>query len=908
MATAVILFGKDVKGDVKQVTNLSNITINIKSGYVATFTLINATGNGIVKYAHTLEVTNSNGDTTEAGYYEEEQFLNFLANELRPGDLAAYKLDLSRIANALKGDIIKVSKLKIESPYNDFCTLNIYNWAYDPAVPVVDDDKNIIIPTGITPTPFTATLSVTALSFFNHNIGLIISPDFPDNRDEAAYTLAITALEIGRINNDVFPLFSGSGELNNYITLQNTEWATGTIFNQPTYEDFLQYEENIVNYYNTVYSNKVYIAGLPENSKLIWLANVLSTSALAVFPTDLKLTLLQQIIDTDINKYLQEPDDSTSFVLSNGQSIILKLVDAVTDTPAVTDYFLQQLMTVTYPATFGTDKTLFEMLYFYVSDGTIASGTFFNSDNNRKKLIQSLYNIWLISVYYPYYDSPTYTQPANPTGVFPEAYFMTPSGKALYNQTTAPPTLVYQSVSTTLTSYAVNYDYSFIGNKINVTKVVTDRINVEHPSTETTTTQYGIYHLYQPLSIIGFSGPLNIDGLQKNCLPVFVLKYIYDYKNDQNIDFGVMLFVNLALNFTIFGSATELSFLIELSAIAEADTVTAATKVLLWDNVLGVSKTVQFTAGSFSAITHYIAEETDDPDIKAYYNLLSTALGALCIGAVCTEFLAQRQLVNAMQNAYAKAVELGDKVTLDATAKAEIEAIASNLTDIIATMETKLNQVALTSENTLLTKYAALGEDDQLAFHNDFIKMADNDSRWQQLNEVYDTGTERTLVNDWEEVEYLKNYRSEVNFIIANRFIKTNEGLSIHIFEGEINAKGNAVGVHSDIAVTSGKAQIDATLNPPNLDGYSKVEVSIIVNNVAIPKDGFSTFFPDAWTQTRIQEEISLAFTNKIFLGGKKWEGIMSDGNKCRIIILSGNTTTMDATTVIKTAFPNIKF
>ena len=120
-----------------------------------------------------------------------------------------------------------------------------------------------------------------------------------------------------------------------------------------------------------------------------------------------------------------------------------------------------------------------------------------------------------------------------------------------------------------------------------------------------------------------------------------------------------------------------------------------------------------------------------------------------------------------------------------------------------------------------------------------------------------------------------------------------------HIFHGEINQKGKAVGFHHRGSMGhQGRARIVQILSPPNTLGVYKAEVEIYDSKRGrwIRKGDPSTFFPDSWSRARVLIEIRGAFQNQILTGGNYWEGISPSG-----VIIRGY---LDNAGNINTAYP----
>ncbi|WP_183573836.1 hypothetical protein HDF18_08455 [Mucilaginibacter sp. X5P1] len=934
MANAFILF--NATQTVKQTTGVSDYTFHNKSGFIATLVI-----NGI-KYTHTFTQT-VGGVNVTAGYYQEIPFLKWLVNKTIATDLTPYVLDMGKLVDAVKGDTVLVETLRIVTPYTDFCKLNQYSWNYNPAIKILDDQGNIIIPPGTQPTIMPVSLVVPALSFYSNSIPLINSPDFTDNKDDAAYSLALCALLIDRINVDVFPLFNSVPGLATYILNQNAYWQTGTIFNQPTYEDILQYEESLANYYNATYSNQYYITAQNDSNKFIWLASVLSPSALAVFPLDTKIALLNQLLDvmsqaktsavaaaiSPIGNVVNNPFAKIAAI---GPALILNLTASVVDVPTQTDSFLNSLLKTKYTNTFSADQTVYEALYDALSDNNIGILTLgaINANNNRKQFVLSVYGIWKSSKYYPYYNSPNYTQPANPsTGVFPEAFFITNKG-TYYNNKTASATLNYNSVTTSFATYVVNYQYEFNNLQIKAYKVDTETNNKDNPLANGSQlpTLYGTYHLYQPLSLIGYTQNPVVHLPKTSCIPVFYLLYAYEAKAIQDFDIGIMDFIelgiNLGLNLTGAGEITDLSYLSEISELAEVETLADSTPILNWENFLGLNRTVMITAGSVNAITQYLAQEAGnaDPDVQAFLKTLNEFLGIIALGTLAIDATAQIISSFKAQQIIEESASLDESDQLPSDVREEIEEFVGNISELVDLMNTKLLELPNipSGSNTIIGKFAQITDaQEQLNFFNYFYFIDDDDPLWLEYNEIYtantfsDDGivigtTQKTLIDVWATDLYAINNipaaRNDFTVVQSFQFLEKSDQIFKHVFFGDIaidrpilangslgNTSVDLSGMHNPSKITTVPPYIEGQWNfkgnfVENKLGYGKgkIERCMTANDID-PATGerwvnpFETdparkymktksdptaIWPSSYSTQRIRAEMAVSFANKV--------------------------------------------
>jgi len=125
---------------------------------------------------------------------------------------------------------------------------------------------------------------------------------------------------------------------------------------------------------------------------------------------------------------------------------------------------------------------------------------------------------------------------------------------------------------------------------------------------------------------------------------------------------------------------------------------------------------------------------------------------------------------------------------------------------------------------------------------------------------------------------------------------------SRHVLTGEINSHGAAVGFHHRFGgVDPSSARVTSIIDPPNALGVYRARVEIMDHSGAwVSKASSSTFFPDAWSQARVMEEITGALVGaQRNIAGKPanyFEGLSPSG-----VRIGGY---LNSTGGINTAFP----
>lgn len=102
-----------------------------------------------------------------------------------------------------------------------------------------------------------------------------------------------------------------------------------------------------------------------------------------------------------------------------------------------------------------------------------------------------------------------------------------------------------------------------------------------------------------------------------------------------------------------------------------------------------------------------------------------------------------------------------------------------------------------------------------------------------------------------------------------------------YIFEGELNARGKAVGFHYEGIPSQKGSIITGTVTTPNSHGV--YEAMIEVNGII--KSGKSSFFPKDYSPQEIINAINEAYGNKQLISGNKFSGISAEGIEIQMYI-----------------------
>ncbi|MDY0396148.1 EndoU domain-containing protein [Virgibacillus halophilus] len=109
-------------------------------------------------------------------------------------------------------------------------------------------------------------------------------------------------------------------------------------------------------------------------------------------------------------------------------------------------------------------------------------------------------------------------------------------------------------------------------------------------------------------------------------------------------------------------------------------------------------------------------------------------------------------------------------------------------------------------------------------------------------------------------------------------------GALAHIFEGEINRRGDAVGFHYDGLPTKKGRVISGTKSKPNR--YGVYEAKVEVNGVKKKSNrGKSTLYPEDWDAQQVVDAINEAYEAKTFVSGNTYEGLSREGMRIRMYL-----------------------
>ncbi|GAA3971286.1 hypothetical protein GCM10022246_24720 [Pedobacter ginsengiterrae] len=709
------------------------------------------------------------------------------------------------------------------------------------------------------------------------------------------------------------------------------------------YEDYEKYYNGLTELYFALYKIQDKLIEFSEDLRLRYILEILPLSALATIP--------YAIVKEQLFFYYKLKE-----LPQNSQRYLVHLIISMTQRNNLANDFLTLLLKKE-----NGSVTIFEVLYLLLDDGRLERypivNWFVNQQTNRKHFVYAIYEIWKISEFNFYFIPNGVT--ANEDGLNPDTYFLkqgkkyypkySQDGKILHG---ANPILEF-SISKVdnqsnqyynLVSNEITYKPTteFIGEKVIINKVTKSTYSNYNPygtntqSFQSTEIKYGEYHLYQPISLIGYTSNLDLNVPNFLPIPVFLFYYAVEFDELKDFDASILFAAEVSLELAIFyftGGLSTMRHLRYLKYISEInnvknDLVSLETAVLFWRGVDAGSEIVSLTAGVLSSFFAYQEQIANNTDLKNLNKKLSLFFMLFAIGSAGNAIYSSKKTSKAADDVLEELEYLSDF------------GIPHNLPNDVLLVINKVRGLAQVSKALFRNRIVSLAESEldeanhiaslydnffsdveREAFWQDFVGKVEksplNDSFWKLMNETQD-GIPATRTVIWRECpRELLNYRKNIWFLDGTLVIKKSEELNNELFVGRAGKKlkDGAIPPYSLNDYTYGAHGVHyksalRNINPSSLgdivgnvtplgDGFysAKIRVwNIDLGNWKMKKNA-STFFPDNWSELRVQSEIVIASRNRIRLHGNVYLGIMSDGKKIRFHIEKG---------VIKSAYPDL--
>lgn len=497
----------------------------------------------------------------------------------------------------------------------------------------------------------------------------------------------------------------------------------------PNYDEYFNYFNSLVVFYDSCYKLHDKLLNRTDKEKLGYLVRVLPPGAVSLIP--------YSIIKDTIAELTRKSSWNT-----NDEGFLVRLVQSVNS--AYANDFLDFLLVQT-----GT-PTLYEVIYRRLNDEVLADILNFSSMSFsfKRNFVYAVYGLWQHSKY-------NFVDPAFKYGVNPNSYFiLNRNDPKIFNKNN---TLTFQSSETAdgnnvITFTKVTFQSEFKGYQLNISKVTSETLFLSVRTGEGDVSGFvpspnnvvplGLFHLYQPLKLIGFKPNLELQLPQKSMFPAFLIQYAQDFDRIADFESGVKLALSLTANMLIayftggISEIIELGYLLEASEIGEAlvGPVSATNEVVVWQAISGVGQAISMSAGDLADINQYLTEIENDPEKRAILErnqqmfMMLGILGDGFSSYAATKIVSDAAWIkDEIKNVPGGVPEIGPKhiqLLDDLTAQTPL------LTDFLGT---KISTLDLQEANNILAKYNTLTQEQKLLFWKDFHNLEDINV-WRKLN------------------------------------------------------------------------------------------------------------------------------------------------------------------------------
>lgn len=530
----------------------------------------------------------------------------------------------------------------------------------------------------------------------------------------------------------------------------------------PIIEPFTEYYNAVTSFYKTTYKIQDLLLNKSEEERIYYLLDVLSATAVRVLPYELRLRLLKWLLKRDVDETIEVK--------------ILKIVFSITSDEA--DNFLDFLLSKENGV-----NTLFEIIFQNMDDKRLyrypVVSWFENEENNKMYFVKAVYELWRVSKY-PFIkpDDTVNTQSYflnegsfycfNAGGDLIERIFEYGAVKTNSTPQTDQTTLVetvYQDYKSDgkLEGVLINFNKFVNHNFIYTTQgggAFDSQKDYEEPK------KLIKHHLYQSLTLYGFSA-LDIDLIPNgSSIPAFLLYYTNDYKRLQRIDAAYSLATEVGIEvvlFFAFGGAAALRHLRHLKHITKLHkaingTLAAEETVLVWRGLEATSEVISLKASLFMSLSSYNAAiATTDAERKRQQKISQVFLW-ITLAFAGGSILFRRKAVKAADELIDEidALPPGTTHNIPADVIAVLRKLKNDGDTALTFFRNELNALDIAFEDIirLVSRYDQFTLELKRAFYKDFKGMPK--SFWAKISE---------------KTEYLDNWESLFQMSIRDRLV-----------------------------------------------------------------------------------------------------------------------------------------
>ena len=625
-------------------------------------------------------------------------------------------------------------------------------------------------------------LAITDLSFiktlYANKIYLL---EFPGTTDATIINFALDYDELPLVDKVIAELMHQWGIIKVYRPDLVSDFPQ-TFDNTVVYDEVYDYYRSLVHFYESLRYQKESLIFPPIDSeeqdsdrRIKYLIN-LSTTSLLTLPYESRLNILKDFI-------------KESELSEREQRTVVRLLDSFQnedDADNILDFFLLQNDGIT---------TNFENLYLKLDDARLERyaiiNWFVDNQTNRKFFIYILFETWKIS---------KYNFAFVPDGVIPNFEGYNPSGFFLdvspnggdkympkYNDDgilidEAETFLEYKTLpgspSTTVFSTHLSTDISYKPSEtldryiVTLYEVTTEKtfnslvgINGGGSgiSQYATSRKFGEYHLYQPISLLGYEENLNLKVPDIDAIPIFLFYYAEEfdriYDLDAAINFAGEVILEVAL-FFLFGGAgalrhlrhirqlTKLKHLRVVDDAIQLVGITSNESVIVYKVFSSATEVVSVSASVIMSFFTFQGSLTDNSDEAEAYKKIANVFMYMAIATGVGSGLSR-----------AKANRIADDV-LDNTSPSALSQFPDDVIDVLNDLRSKklnsilnfgntLDNLGVTPPNVLGTFYNSLNGLSEIkdTFYRDFNTLKDI-NLWNRLNNT-------DILNRWQQMAEL---------------------------------------------------------------------------------------------------------------------------------------------------------
>lgn len=723
----------------------------------------------------------------------------------------------------------------------------------------------------------------------------IATQSVPTNIDIRTYINNLS--NISSIDKVIARLLVEWGYRDEVNTLELFPILSGDQFYGGYYTPFNNYYNTLVNIYvNAAYNKKEEDLFNVNTDPNTW------SPEFTLKQSNLRLQYLVSIIPDDSINFLDLAtkikilkDFARNSIYESREDAVIKIVRSIQISEALP--FLYALQNETF--TDGTQTvTLFEKLYDKINDKIFLFGK-----NNRREFMNRLYSLWYVSALNPYNGldlSLSNNNPATTTNNFNTFY---------KNKVTA---LNYNSKKF-FGFFVDNMNFDFNSKSITVFEEKQVGYKVIAGGEVVPDEQFvkiGDYDFYTAISLKEFKEgdtavklpAIALEGNSGNksyIIPIFYLKYMDDFGDNEDMWTAIGLTIDIALTFTGIGNISKLRHfrhLTKLGRLALGEALPASERILALEALSGTAALVELTSSVASIILQYytagctiyipaVEANVNDtnpngqiPDAPNSFTQEQKKKYEWCksldqflfwaqMASAGTDFISGYMLRKSARNLK----QIGIPDDFPPTGKQFIDDIA----DLDGALLDFLNTIQNSHPNIYNKVSNFANEEDKFAFMFDF---KGNSNTLTKLENDLNSTSVHKLIDDWAEVSNdLKHLRKNIDYLNVYNILTKNQHEVKHVTDLINSSPGGGFhpkGAHGGKNLSNGTFWNPYHPTPPpgktiqtaihkSQNGHVTFEHIYFVNpNGGYRKKSLQTIINPTWDDVRIKGEMAYARLN----------------------------------------------